>query len=527
MIEYKLYITNPNYFGSKQNDFEKNLSGKITIKETLLDSGMTEKTATGEVSGIPTPFTNPQTNLVVAENNGKIVKYGEPSMFSPPKVLANEMVAIITDEFATKFGVNIDFSLDPPQTEDTTGSDTQQVDNTVKEKSITTDQTTTGTNTTGTVTTTGTTGTGTTDDSKSGGFKFNFDKDKALKAAAIVGGAAALGLGAYALIKNSKDKKSGTNSVAEENPKTDTKSTIEPIEDNKLKGIKILVPSQYLDVYEISMFGGAPALMTTKDSKQMVWLDKDYDRPEFLPSNLTSPLKLNDDGTGDFKINIHLGYPGGKKVGNWSEDGSQVFSTADELNDFFKLCEAHKAKYGNKLTYTLSTREDWDEAQKAVQTNQAAPASPTQSTPPIAVPEKTVATQSTPTAEVEEILVTAFKNLNFDTNKADIRSESFESLNKLAELLKKESSWKIKIEGHTDSAGSAEYNLDLSKRRAASTKKYLVEKGVTDGMIITDGFGESKPIADNKTKEGMQKNRRVVLTIIKPDKTTVVAGQTT
>ena len=172
-----------------------------------------------------------------------------------------------------------------------------------------------------------------------------------------------------------------------------TNPAIAPIGENKLKGIKILVPSQYLDVYEISKYGGVSALMTTKDSKQMVWLDKDYDRPEFLPSNLTSPEKVNDDGTGDFGINIHLGYPGGKKVGNWSEDGSQVFSTADELNDFFNLCEAHKAKHGNKLTYTLATREDWDEAQKSVQTNKAVPDPGIAAASP-AVEEKIAATQS-------------------------------------------------------------------------------------------------------------------------------------
>ena len=122
-------------------------------------------------------------------------------------------------------------------------------------------------------------------------------------------------------------------------------------------------------------------------------------------------------------------------------------------------------------------------------------------------------------------MVTAFKNLNFDTDKDTIRPESFESLNKLAELLKKETSWKLFIEGHTDSTGSDAHNLDLSKRRAASAKKYLVGKGAVDGMITTEGYGETKPIADNKTAEGRQKNRRVAFTITRPDKTTVVADQ--
>ena len=521
MIEYKLYITNPMFYGSSQNNFEKNLSGKITINETIAASGMTERTAVGEVTGIPVPFTNPQTNLVVEDNNGKIIKNGEASMFSPPKVLATEMVAIITDEFAVKYGLNIDFSLDPPKEVATTTTTTTTTPETTavattQEKSLP-------------VTATAATTTAATASAPGSpaGFTFNFDKDKALAVAAVAGGAALVGAGAYALIKNSKDKpEAGTNSVPPAAVvKTDTKPEIAPIEDNKLKGIRILVPSQYIDVYKISKYGGAPALVTTKDSKQMVWLDKDYDRPEFLPSNLTNPAKVNDDGNGDFGIKIHLGYPGGKKVGNWSEDGSQVFSTADELNDFFKLCETHKEKYGNKLTYTLSTREDWDEAQKSVQTNKAVPDPGTASTPP-AVEEKIAGTPSTPPAEIEEVVLTAFKNLNFDTNKSDIRAESFESLTKLAELLKKETSWKLKVEGHTDSDGSAEFNLGLSNRRAAATKKYLVDKGVAEGMITTEGFGETKPLTDNKTAENKQKNRRVSLTIIKPDKTTIAAGTT-
>lgn len=498
--EYKLYITNPNYFNSTQNNFEKNLSGKIIVTEVLLENGLTEKTAVGYVYGIPVPFINPQTNKEVLDNDGKIIVNGEPSLFSPHKVLATEMLAIITQTFFTKYGLNIDFSLDAPVEVIKTEP--------VVEKSLkTTDTITTNTQTITPSDTTITPGvTNSTPD-----ITFNFDKDVAKK---VLVGTGVVGTGVLTGIGLSKIK----GKTASE------KTSVAPIEDNKLKGIKILVPSQYIDVYEISKYGGAPALVTTNNSKQMVWLDKDYDRPEFLPNNLTSPQKINDDGTENFNINIHLGYPGGKKVGNWSEDGSQVFSTSDELNDFFNLCEIHREKYGNKLTYTLSTRTDWDEAQKNVQTNKAVPEESIKPTPP-AVEEKIAATPSTPDTEAEEVVVTAFKNLNFDTNKADIRPESFESLNNLAELLKKETSWKLKIEGHTDSVGSVESNLDLSNRRAASAKKYLVEKGVVDGMISTEGFGESKPIADNSTAEGRQKNRRVSLTIIKPDKTTISAEE--
>jgi len=524
MIEYKLYITNPNNFNNTQNNFEKNLSGKVTVTETVSpESGMTERTATGEVSGIPVPFTNPQTNLVVEDNNGKLVKNGEASMFSPPKVLASEMVAIITIEFSTKFGVNIDFSLDPPEEKR-------------EEKSLDSDQNATGP-------------AATTEE------KSPFDYGKVLKVAGVAAGVVAVGLGATALIKNAKEKKeadevaknatltgtsgtsgkgtSGTAGVSgtsgtsgTSGVKTDTKPVVVPVEDKKRKGIQVLVPSQYLDVYEISMYGGASALMTTKDSKQMVWIDKDYDRPEFIPSNLTSPQKINEeDGTGDFKINIHLGYPGGKKVGNWSEDGSQVFSTADELNEFFSLCEKHKEKYGNKITYTLSTRTDWDEAQKSVQTNNAAKADPnvgTSSNTDVAVADKKKDEPVEITEkEVEEVVNFLMKNLNFDTDKFDIKAENNEGLNKLSEVLSKQKDWKLLIEGHTDDVASAESNLKLSKNRANEVKKYLVSKGVPESMIVSEGYGETMPIEDNSTESGKAKNRRIEFTITKPDKTQI------
>lgn len=176
------------------------------------------------------------------------------------------------------------------------------------------------------------------------------------------------------------------NSLKDTQTSLSPNTNVIPIE--KTQALKILVPSQYLDVYVLSKWGGEPALVTTKESKQMVWYDKDFDRPDFVPSNLTTPTKVNDDGNGDFGINIHIGYPGGKKVGNWSEDGSQCFSTSDELKDFFTLCEKHVTLNGNKFSYTLSTKDDWEQATKNVQANKLISPSTavTQSTPTVITP---------------------------------------------------------------------------------------------------------------------------------------------
>lgn len=118
------------------------------------------------------------------------------------------------------------------------------------------------------------------------------------------------------------------------------------------------------------------------------------------------------------------------------------------------------------------------------------------------------------TEEEEEILNTAFANLEFETGKAIIKEGSLESLAELAGLLEKKPTWALKIDGHTDSVGKASSNLRLSKSRANAVKDYLVEKGIEASRFDVNWYGETRPIADNKTKEGRQKNRRVEMTVI-------------
>ena len=68
--------------------------------------------------------------------------------------------------------------------------------------------------------------------------------------------------------------------------------------------------------------------------------------------------------------------------------------------------------------------------------------------------------------------------------------------------------------GHTDSVGSEAYNQKLSVRRAEAVKAYLVSKGIEKNRIYTEGKGEKQPVADNKTKEGRTKNRRVEIEVV-------------
>lgn len=106
------------------------------------------------------------------------------------------------------------------------------------------------------------------------------------------------------------------------------------------------------------------------------------------------------------------------------------------------------------------------------------------------------------------------RGINFDFNKADIRPGSEPILNEAVRILKETPGVKVSIEGHTCSMGTDEYNQRLSERRAESVLKYMVRKGIEPGRLAARGFGESRPVADNKTEEGRKLNRRIELKVI-------------
>jgi outer membrane protein OmpA-like peptidoglycan-associated protein len=117
--------------------------------------------------------------------------------------------------------------------------------------------------------------------------------------------------------------------------------------------------------------------------------------------------------------------------------------------------------------------------------------------------------------EEEKVLREAFDNLEFETGKSIISKESYTSLDELATLLTTKTAYRIYIAGHTDNVGQKKANQKLSEDRAKAVKEYLVSKGIDGARIKTEGFGDARPIADNNTAEGKQKNRRVEFKIIK------------
>lgn len=105
----------------------------------------------------------------------------------------------------------------------------------------------------------------------------------------------------------------------------------------------------------------------------------------------------------------------------------------------------------------------------------------------------------------------------FDTGKYNINSKSAVTLDKLAGIFQEYPDTNILVEGHTDSTGSDELNMNLSRQRAQSVSDYLSGKGVSSGRFTTNWYGETQPKYDNSTAEGRAKNRRVELAIVASD----------
>jgi len=109
--------------------------------------------------------------------------------------------------------------------------------------------------------------------------------------------------------------------------------------------------------------------------------------------------------------------------------------------------------------------------------------------------------------------IVSLADILFDFDKATLRRDVEFNLVKIATILNQFPEMKILIEGHTDSIGTEEYNLGLSQRRAKAVYEFLVSQDVAEDRMSWEGYGESRPVADNDTDEGRQRNRRVDLVI--------------
>lgn len=119
--------------------------------------------------------------------------------------------------------------------------------------------------------------------------------------------------------------------------------------------------------------------------------------------------------------------------------------------------------------------------------------------------------------EVTEKEIKILQKIQFRTGSATILRQSFEILDQVVSVMKSRPKIRVRIEGHTDNVGGVPYNLRLSKRRAASVLQYLTKRGkIAKDRLESEGYGMSKPLLPNTSKENRAKNRRVQFTVLNP-----------
>ena len=103
----------------------------------------------------------------------------------------------------------------------------------------------------------------------------------------------------------------------------------------------------------------------------------------------------------------------------------------------------------------------------------------------------------------------SIKGIYFATSSAKILPKSFPVLNEAVAAMLRYDTLRVQVEGHTDDTGPDDANQKLSEERAASVRQHLVAKGVAAERVTSVGYGETRPVGDNKTNEGRAQNRRI------------------
>jgi outer membrane protein OmpA-like peptidoglycan-associated protein len=207
-----------------------------------------------------------------------------------------------------------------------------------------------------------------------------------------------------------------------------------------------------------------------------------YQPSPIIQTKVTTETENKSDPTGSIKEEFPLQFPGNKRLYKFYNSGKAMKYkyVLDEEGVAFWL--DHDAQLYATVLYTSRVKNATVEL-------------------PVAA-EETV-TEKTAMARIRLPII------HFDFDKHNIKKISVPEMEKHVVFLSQHATAPVTVEGHTDSVGSVEYNQRLSERRANAVRQYLIEKGIASSRIRVVGYGELKPIADNKTVEGRAINRRV------------------
>jgi outer membrane protein OmpA-like peptidoglycan-associated protein len=193
----------------------------------------------------------------------------------------------------------------------------------------------------------------------------------------------------------------------------------------------------------------------------------------------------------------------------------------------YGTAEAYLALADHEMKYYWREMQDLDEHSKIVKDKSLealsltpcekapaqvpTPAEPPKPAPPPPEPARPVPPPPPPPTKAAPV----FENVYFYENKTNIDPVAAKALDRNGMILKENPNIRVEVGGHTDAQGSEVANQKISEKRAESAKKYVIDKfNIPGDQMIIKGYGSKKPIADDKTKEGRAKNRRVEFKVI-------------
>ncbi|TGL77151.1 OmpA family protein [Leptospira yasudae] len=233
-------------------------------------------------------------------------------------------------------------------------------------------------------------------------------------------------------------------------------------------------------------------------ARGMVFFDREQGLPQYKRVQLAYTFVYANGMAQEMSFDIHGVYNKNVKLTDNDKD-----KFAEEIHKILKNelptgieSDGDRQKNGKKPPRdTLQ----WPEEEE----NRARPENEKPSGPPVEI------------RRTEEGIAISLNSVLFDYNSSELKEEAKKELERIASVLKKYGDREIRISGHTDNSGGEEYNRKLSRERALSVLKELRDKqGLEEKRMSYEGYGKSKPIADNSTIQGRQKNRRVDITIV-------------
>ncbi|RHX88127.1 OmpA family protein [Leptospira stimsonii] len=267
----------------------------------------------------------------------------------------------------------------------------------------------------------------------------------------------------------------------------------------KLSGTADRIEYNYTLYYDSQMGQEGVPLKIYGFARGMVYFDRNLGLPQYKRVQLAYTFVYQNGLAQEMSFDIHGVYRKDMKLTDNDKD-----KFAEEIRNILRGELSTGIEQGKESVKNPKRRHgreslNWPEEEE----NHARPQNEKPSGPPVEI------------RRTEEGIAISLNSVLFDYNSSELKDEAKQELEKIASVLKKYGDREIRISGHTDNSGGEEYNRKLSRERALSVLKELRDKqGLEEKRMSYEGYGKSKPIADNTTTQGRQKNRRVDITIV-------------